>query len=550
MFSKTFFVLSGLVVLCVGVCWSTWSTPVLVSKGIDTTSNRCVAFRVTPNSEAVSKNSTDSVSELHNWNPTTDIHGEYLMRESYSTNDGSTWKDTLVACDQYHNAGMWGPSLIGNGKVLHATWIEATPLSLDCVSGCSFIYWICYSRGKDFGQHFFTPDSIPTKWRYGRDSWPQDEFPHLAVNTTGDGKKVMIVYRDSTHNYPVFNVSTDSGFTWSKNPVAIDSDTVSLTNVTYTNNNNTQDRFVVVYSKTITHSAGAPTYKICSIYTTNGGTSWTGKTVISPSTDSSSDFPVVAADPNGNTVMCVWRKVGSKTLKSARSTDAGATWSFTGQLLGAGYPADDDSVSPWPSLSFVGGIPMNFLCAWASKHGSSYRDIYVSNWASSWTTPTSVTSANSSISYHGPRVSWYGCNTGPYMFITFARDTSEFADSLKSRHYSIWETQELSPTIPNGLQSQLVVQGGVLAPMVRVNPNPAAGPVKISFSLGAGHEIGLLKVYTVTGELVKTFPLTASGNELRWDLKDERGKPVTNGVYFLRLEGVGAILSEKIVVMR
>jgi len=81
-------------------------------------------------------------------------------------------------------------------------------------------------------------------------------------------------------------------------------------------------------------------------------------------------------------------------------------------------------------------------------------------------------------------------------------------------------------------------------------PNPASSIVRLSYFLGESVARRNLRIYSVTGRLVKVLDLEASVRDLRWDLKDERGNPVPNGVYYLRLEGTGVPIGERLVVLR
>jgi len=71
-----------------------------------------------------------------------------------------------------------------------------------------------------------------------------------------------------------------------------------------------------------------------------------------------------------------------------------------------------------------------------------------------------------------------------------------------------------------------------------VRPNPAAGPVTVSFSLPA-ETMATLTVHDVLGRLLGTLAagrFTSGGHEASWDGRDTRGARAASGVYVLRLE--------------
>jgi len=69
-------------------------------------------------------------------------------------------------------------------------------------------------------------------------------------------------------------------------------------------------------------------------------------------------------------------------------------------------------------------------------------------------------------------------------------------------------------------------------------PNPARGSCLIRYALSKPSPV-LLKVYDVSGRMVRELEkgMRSSGaNSVRWDGRDESGRPVAGGVYFYRLE--------------
>ena len=84
------------------------------------------------------------------------------------------------------------------------------------------------------------------------------------------------------------------------------------------------------------------------------------------------------------------------------------------------------------------------------------------------------------------------------------------------------------------------------------SPNPASGPVTMSFELGEPGEIVELTVLTVGGRIVRQFTATgpAGRNQLVWDTMDGEGRPVASGVYLVRGRTAGRSSYRGIVVLR
>jgi len=88
--------------------------------------------------------------------------------------------------------------------------------------------------------------------------------------------------------------------------------------------------------------------------------------------------------------------------------------------------------------------------------------------------------------------------------------------------------------------------------MVRGFPNPSDGAVDLVYSLPSRGDLRL-RVFDVAGRLVRSFkrgPATASEGSVRWDGRDEAGRPTPPGIYFLQAESSGASRTVKIARIR
>jgi hypothetical protein len=69
----------------------------------------------------------------------------------------------------------------------------------------------------------------------------------------------------------------------------------------------------------------------------------------------------------------------------------------------------------------------------------------------------------------------------------------------------------------------------------------------------AANRLVNVKIYNLTGELVRTFEFTtaaAGWNQAPWDLKNNAGKIVGEGIYFLRIEADGASAIRKVYILK
>jgi flagellar hook assembly protein FlgD len=84
--------------------------------------------------------------------------------------------------------------------------------------------------------------------------------------------------------------------------------------------------------------------------------------------------------------------------------------------------------------------------------------------------------------------------------------------------------------------------GQQAAGSLQLLPNPVApsssGSGSVDIRLPAGTVLARIKVYTVSGELVRRLDLV--GDNASWDLKDSSGSAVSAGLYMILAESVSA----------
>jgi hypothetical protein len=83
-------------------------------------------------------------------------------------------------------------------------------------------------------------------------------------------------------------------------------------------------------------------------------------------------------------------------------------------------------------------------------------------------------------------------------------------------------------------------------------PNPARSQTRLSFALPQSGPVQI-EVFNVTGQRVRTLAqgMHAAGRgEVTWNVADEQGRPVANGMYFVRSRLPGLSTTRSVVVVR
>jgi flagellar hook assembly protein FlgD len=86
----------------------------------------------------------------------------------------------------------------------------------------------------------------------------------------------------------------------------------------------------------------------------------------------------------------------------------------------------------------------------------------------------------------------------------------------------------------------------------RTYPNPSGGDTSVDFFVESSGNVELT-VYDVAGRLVRTLhtgALARGEHASNWDGRNAAGKRVPSGVYFLRLNTGGVVVSSRLVRIR
>jgi hypothetical protein len=91
-------------------------------------------------------------------------------------------------------------------------------------------------------------------------------------------------------------------------------------------------------------------------------------------------------------------------------------------------------------------------------------------------------------------------------------------------------------------------------PLLQIYPNPFKNKTEITYSVGRGAKSAKMKIYDVTGRLIKNLALHTAYSLLptvvSWDGKNDMGRKLPTGVYFIRLVSEDFILTDKAILLR
>lgn len=77
---------------------------------------------------------------------------------------------------------------------------------------------------------------------------------------------------------------------------------------------------------------------------------------------------------------------------------------------------------------------------------------------------------------------------------------------------------------------------------------PSEGHIRITFT--ALTRTASVRIYTLSGELVRTLEKADSGDYMEWDVKNSRGENVTSGVYFFTVKSARQTRTGKLMIIR
>jgi hypothetical protein len=143
---------------------------------------------------------------------------------------------------------------------------------------------------------------------------------------------------------------------------------------------------------------------------------------------------------------------------------------------------------------------------------------------------------------------WSMYSIGGYIPLNYVLDTAQV---VVGRMEGFTEATIRGWIEPNlvGVSEQPQVQPFEFA---SVGANPAVGHGAVRFSLPNAANVSL-RVYSCNGALVRTLvngQMPAGSNTVNWNLLDNAGKPVANGLYVYELAAGSSVAHVKVSVMK
>jgi hypothetical protein len=250
-------------------------------------------------------------------------------------------------------------------------------------------------------------------------------------------------------------------------------------------------------------------------------------------------------------------------MKFTRSTDAGMTWSTQVRLDAASTPDTFSAIFPW--IEVTPGVPPaggHVYVIWISTKGGNSRigcfgrvstDRGVTFLPEEQISDTLVrpdTLPNSS--YFAQIIGDYiGCRaTSTYIAAAWCDNRNQAR--VPTGREDVYTSKRIHPS---GVEEGRPVSSGripVSVELLPAQPNPARGEVSFRFGLPAELPVKL-QVYDLSGRLVQTL---VSGNQpsgyhtVRWDSRDASGRPLSTGVYLLRLQAGSYSALKQVVLLR
>jgi hypothetical protein len=140
------------------------------------------------------------------------------------------------------------------------------------------------------------------------------------------------------------------------------------------------------------------------------------------------------------------------------------------------------------------------------------------------------------------RLDWtaYGVRIG--LPPAFDYNAWDFADRARKGTQLAWNTRKFAP-FPSGLYTG-VPESRTSRPFLgQARPNPFQQRTTVTLAAGVAQGPVRVEVYDMLGRRVRTIDLhDASGArpaEITWDGRDDSGRSLPAGAYFLRVEGMG-----------
>ena len=161
-----------------------------------------------------------------------------------------------------------------------------------------------------------------------------------------------------------------------------------------------------------------------------------------------------------------------------------------------------------------------------------------------------------------PTVLWAGKQTQEYKLAIASANELKYGNSIGSLHFEdeLRRLDQLTVMI-NGQAATIEIERGEIprvTELMPIYPNPfvydqqRSASLKLSFALA---ETGKVKisVYNIRGQKVKELTngvMEKGSYEITWDMKNKNGRPVSSGIYFLKMTAPEYLERRKFIILK
>jgi len=413
-----------------------------------------------------------------------------------STDRGETWTQDTILSPLSPGASKM-PDIAVSGSTVHVAWNEEVGDS------------ILYTRSTNSGREWDIPKTLSSSG--------------FVVDIGVSGDSVIVYWGTTTAAY--LSISTDAGFSWlpaqqiPKERAAIDDDIA-----------------VCLPFLHLTYEGDTVPVEIYYQRSSDVGQTWSDSIMLSEADMWTGQIPSIAVDHDSNVYVDWWDYKNSPyawtgSIFFRKSVNSGATWD-TIQNITTLYRARLSDIAVFGNdVHIVWLDQRNYPGSPFDSFEIYYR--YSSNKGNTWGPETRLT--NDPCDSQWPRLA---VDTG-FVYLVWAdnRDLD-----------SIWRCYEIyfkRGHIEVGIETEKYV---LSSPQIfQITPSLSRDEVRCYYNLSQSRG-WMIDVFDVCGRKVWHSEGFAQRGEVIWDCKDNRGKEVRNGVYFIRFK-VGEMIHQKKVVI-
>jgi hypothetical protein len=185
---------------------------------------------------------------------------------------------------------------------------------------------------------------------------------------------------------------------------------------------------------------------------------------------------------------------------------------------------------------------------WQDYGSLGYQPLCINLWEA-WSVVKTYAQQYSQLFLRDPGTVWNQYNISGSIPLNYVIDTA----GVVVYEAVGWNETAIRAEIEANLPPTGVNEGKVQKPLsaVGVAPNPATDRALISFSVAKAGNASV-RIYSSSGKLVRTVlnqTVSAGNSSATWDLRDNAGQRVTNGMYFYEVTAGSTVAHGKVSVL-